>query len=163
MRTVWRRRHDDRGETLVEVLVSLMILSVAVVALIGGLVTAVVMSDIHRKQAKAGAFVRDFAEKVENAVAATPTAYTDCATTATYKAFYSTTGDSAFLTPDVTEVMYWDESTDSFVSTCSPDSGVQRLSLRIASADGRAAETLDLIIRKPCRSQTDYPADPTCT
>jgi hypothetical protein len=142
-----------------------MILSVAVVALIGGLVTAIVMSDIHRKQAKAGTFVRAFAEKVESAVAATPTAYTDCASTVTYKAFYPTTGDSAFLTPDITAVAYWDPSSSppSFVGTCTTDSGVQRLSLRIASADGRAVETLDVIIRKPCRSQTDYPTDPTCS
>jgi hypothetical protein len=50
---------NDRGETLLEVLIAVVIIGVAIVAIIGGLVTSVLMSDVHRKQATAGSAVRD--------------------------------------------------------------------------------------------------------
>src|SRR5262245_54919286 len=80
---------DDRGETLVELMVALVIMSTAVIALVGGIATAVTVSDVHRKQATAGVYVRAFADAVEQRVAATPTGYTPCATTAAYSGAYS--------------------------------------------------------------------------
>ena len=45
-----------------------------------------------------------------------------------------------------------------FVSTCSADAGVQKLSLLVTSTDNRAKESLNVIIRMPCRA-----ADKACT
>jgi hypothetical protein len=51
-----------------------------------------------------------------------------------------------------------------FAGTCGPgtevpiDTGVQQVSLRV-TAGNTVAETLDVIIRKPCRSATDFPLD----
>ena len=144
----------ERGETLIEVLVAVIILSTAIVALVGGIALAVRVSDIHRKQATAGAAVRAFAEVLETRVAATPTGYVDttCATPASYTGIY--TAPSGY-TAEVTAVKFWSGS--AFVATC-PDKGVQLVSLRVASNDGRASETLDVVLRKPCRT-----ADATCT
>src|SRR4051794_29839643 len=153
-----RRLRDERGETLVEVAISVMVMSVAVVALVGGLVTAVMMSDIHRKQAKAGAYVRAFAEAVETAIDASPSAYVSCATAADYAGAYAS-GDAAFSTA-IVAISYW--SGASFSGTCATDGGVQRLSLRASSTDGRAVENLDLIVRKPCRPTAAFPSDPPC-
>src|SRR5829696_1684530 len=100
-----RRARDDRGETLVELAISVMVMSIAVVALVGGLVTAVMMSDIHRKQAKAGAFVRAFSEAIETAVHGSPSAYVNCATPASYAGTYPSP-DAAFTTQIVT-IVYW--------------------------------------------------------
>ncbi|HVT76318.1 MAG TPA: type II secretion system protein [Acidimicrobiales bacterium] len=51
-------------------------------------------------------------------------------------------------TATVTSVLYW--SGTSFVETCpSPDTGLQRVSLRIASSDGKDVETVDLVKRRP--------------
>lgn len=154
-----RRPRDDRGETLIELAISVMVMSIAVVALVGGLVTAVMMSDIHRKQAKAGAYVRAFSEAIETAIQGSPSAYVDCATPATYAGTYPNP-DAAFTT-QIVAVAYWSGS--SFSGTCATDSGVQRLTLRVASTDGRAAENLDVVIRKPCRSTVDFPADAPCS
>ena len=44
---------DERGETLVEMLLAVAIMGIAAVALMAGLTTSVLMSDIHRKQATA--------------------------------------------------------------------------------------------------------------
>ncbi len=53
---------DDRGETLLELVVAVAIMAVAVVAIVGGMSTSIMVSDIHRKQARAGAAARDYAE-----------------------------------------------------------------------------------------------------
>src|SRR5664279_767957 len=61
---------DDEGETLIELIIAVAIMGIAVVAIVGGIATAIFMSDIHRKQATAGAYVRNYAEAVETYVAA---------------------------------------------------------------------------------------------
>lgn len=152
---------DERGETLVELLVTLVILSTAVIALVGGIAAAIRFSDLHRKQANAGAYVRAFGEAVQNKVNATPTGYTLCATTGVYTTAY-TVPDPTRYTASITSIAYWNGT--AFASTCpvSGDAGVQRLSLQVASTDGRATEKLDIVIRRPCRSATDFPLDPAC-
>jgi len=133
----------DRGETLIELLVTVIIMGVAVVALVGGIATSIRMSDIHRKEARAGAYVRAFGE----AIAATT--YTDCAGAGTYSAAYPAhpDGDTAY-TATVTAVRYWNGS--AFGTACATDTGIQKVSLKVSTSDGKAAETLDVIIRKPC-------------
>ena len=46
---------DDRGETLLELLIAVVIMGVAVVAVVAALVNSVQLSDVHRKQATAAA------------------------------------------------------------------------------------------------------------
>ncbi len=81
-----RRRSapHDRGESLVELLVAVLIMGIAVVAVIGGLGTAIMMSDVHRKQAAVAAHLKIFAANLESAIAASPTRYVDCATPGSY-------------------------------------------------------------------------------
>jgi type II secretory pathway pseudopilin PulG len=134
------RLAGDRGETLLELVVALAILGIAVVAVIGGLSAAVMLSDVHRKQAAAGVAVRDYAEAVQTAVATGH--YTACAAppvTFTPPAGYSSS---------VVAVRFW--SGTAWLAACSADTGLQRLSLQVASLDGRAAERLDVVLRKPC-------------
>jgi Tfp pilus assembly protein PilV len=152
-------KRGDRGESLIEVLVSVAIMGTAVVALVGGLATAILMSDTHRKQAQAGVYVRAYAEAIETAVAASPTSYVDCATKASYESLFAS---PAGFDREVVSVTYW--SSTAFTSgTCTTDQGVQRVALRVWSADGRASERLDVVIRKPCRSTLDFPQDTPCT
>jgi Tfp pilus assembly protein PilV len=142
-----RIRRGDRGESLVEILMTVTIVSIAVVAITGALATSVRMSDVHRKQATANAAVRAFAEDLQARVAAAPTAYVDatCATPADYSGLYS---PPAGYTATVTRVVFWSDG--QFVESC-PDNGIQLLTLRVASDDERAVQTLDVVLRKPCR------------
>jgi hypothetical protein len=121
-----------------------------VVAVVGGLGTAIIMSDIHRKQAGVAAHLKIFAANLESAIAASPTQYIDCASPGSYPDY--TPG--APYDADVTQVLYWNGS--SFGASCAGDTGVQLVRLRVWSTDGRADQTVDLIIRKPCRP-TDTP------
>jgi hypothetical protein len=156
-----RRIGDDRGESLVELLVAIAIMSTAVVALLAGLATAVAISGTHRKQAAAGAQVRTFAEAVERAVNNSPSAYVDCAGEAAYESVF--TAEPGYARR-VVDVWYWRPSSPfdptnpgAFVDRCTTDSGVQRVTLQVSSNDNRATETVDVIIRKPCRA-----GDPPC-
>jgi type II secretory pathway pseudopilin PulG len=148
-----RPRAED-GDTLIEVLVAVMMLGVAVVVLLGGLGTGIRITDVHRKQAAASAYLHTFAETLESAVAASPTAYRDCADWSVYDPLFRIT-DTTYESR-VASVSYWDGS--AFTVACpGADTGVQRLLLRVRSSDDAAVEELNLIIRKPCRS-----VDATC-
>jgi type II secretory pathway pseudopilin PulG len=154
---------DDRGETLVELMVALAIMATAVVALVGGIGTSVRASDIHRKQAKSQAYVRAFAEQLEANVAKYPTGYVECAAgstpAATYQGLKPTT-DTGY-TAEVTGVALWNRTTSTYTACpAAGDAGVQRVSLRVSTQDGRASETLDIVLRKPCRPPVDSPLNP---
>jgi type II secretory pathway pseudopilin PulG len=152
----------DRGDTLIELLVAVVIMTVAVVAIAGAFATGIRMSAIHRQQSLAGSYVRSFAEAVQTAVAASPTGYVPCTVDgASYKAAYALP-DTDFER-DVVAVVYWN-GVDSFVATCAPasDSGVQRVTLSVHTPDRRVDERVDVIIRKPCRSTAEFPQDTLC-
>jgi Tfp pilus assembly protein PilV len=153
----------ERGETLVELMVTMVIMATAVVALVGGIAASIRFSDFHRKQATAGVYVRAFAESLASSVSASPTGYTACATPSTYQSVYTVPNPAGYQAT-ITAVTYWD-GTSSFVATCPAggDVGVQRVSLQVASIDGRATETLSIVIRRPCRPAADFPQDAPCT
>jgi prepilin-type N-terminal cleavage/methylation domain-containing protein len=154
-----KRRSGERGDTLLELLMAVAVMGIAVVAVTGGIAVSIRMSDVHRKQAQAGAYIRDFAEAVEKAVMATPSGYVPCAPAGTYDSHY--TLPSSFTRPTPTPVKYWDGTT--FAASCTADKGIQQLLLRIDSSDNRVSETLVVVIRKPCRSSIDYPLDAACS
>lgn len=130
------------GSTLVEVLVAVVILGTAFAAILGGMSTSSIASDIHRKQATAETVLRSLAEWVK----AQP--YRDCATT------YSTSG---FTVPagygaTITGVSYWSgdpsASDTDFSPSCGSDHGLQRVSLRVVSPNERASETVEILKRR---------------
>ena len=150
-----------RGETLIELLVSMTILGITVVALVGGIGTSIVVSDMHRKQAVAGAVVRSYAEAIESSVDATPSTYVGCVATTAQAAYGSPPNFTApnGYTASVTGVAYW-TGTETGYGPCSAGVGVEKLTLSVSSNDSRATETLNLIIRKPCR-EVDPCTSPT--
>jgi type II secretory pathway pseudopilin PulG len=133
---------SDRGETLLELIVALSIMSVAVVAVVAGLATGVLMSDVHRKQATAGMAVRNYAEAITQAVDAGGYPATACAPLTT-----SFTAPAGF-TATVLSTRYWDGS--AWKLSCATDTGLRQLTLQVRSADARAAEQLVIEVRKPC-------------
>lgn len=138
------RLESDRGVSLMELLIAVTLLSVAFVALISGMFTATVSSDLHRRQTTAGTVVRSYAESIVTET------YVSCATTGSYGSSYS---PPSGYTTSITTVEYFAANASApavgvFQGSCpSTDQGLQRLSLQAASSDGRATETLVIVKR----------------
>jgi prepilin-type N-terminal cleavage/methylation domain-containing protein len=150
MRAVAKGMTGDRGETLVELLVSIVIMGIAVCGVMGGLLTSVKMSDVHRKQSTVGGLAWNYAETVERYVAGT--GYVPCAGTAAYApgaVGYALPAGYTGYTARVTSVRYW-TAANAWAATCSADLGLQQVTVQVGSPDGRATESSVVVVRKPC-------------
>ncbi|MGB9376776.1 MAG: type II secretion system protein [Mycobacteriales bacterium] len=139
MRRWLRRAAADRGETLIESLVTISVLGIAITALLGAITLGVRTSVLHRKHTQAQAELRNWAEKVS-------TKYLPCGV--------DPAGPGALppgLDGQVTQVRYWDGT--KFGSSCAtPDQGLEVVTLRINVAAGLQpgfSRDLDVVVRKP--------------
>ena len=140
---------SDRGETLVELLVAIVILGVAGVAILAGMAMSVRGSDLHRKEATGGAYVRSFAEVIQTYVDAN--GYKSCGSAASTYGSLSVPDLPPGYTTAVTAVKSWNGST--WVDCTGTSTVLQRLDLKVKSAGSgvqQAEETLTVIIRQPC-------------
>ena len=139
---------DDRGETLIELVVAIAILGIAAVAILGGLMMSIRTSVLHRNDASGGAYVRSFAEAIQTSVDNSG-GYKSCANAATAYAGVAVEDLPAGYTKAVTAVQSWNGSA---WGACTAD-GVQRLDLKVTTtgdAEHRAEETLTVVLRQPC-------------
>lgn len=150
----------DRGESLIEILIATAIMGVALVAVLGSVGIGVLMSDVHRKQATAGASVRAYAEGLQAWVAAAQDHYKACGTEPVYGAWSGYTPPTGYTRSVVDgSIRYWTGTAwTTACGTGQPDKGLQQLTLQVASDDGRAAERLTLTLRNRCGL-----ADDLCT
>jgi Tfp pilus assembly protein PilE len=132
-------RTSERGETLLELVVSVAIMGIIVIAFAGGLIAVTFMSDVHRKQASAGAYVRDYAEAIEKWVA-TPGNYPGCAS--------GTSADYTAVAVPSFPVSGYAKSAAAVCAPGTPD--VAQLTLTVNSTDNRASEKLVIFVRRPC-------------
>ncbi len=128
----------DGGFTLVDMLLAVAILGIAVVTLVGGMMTAIRTSDLERKAAEALVTTRAYAEAVANDT------YADCA------ASYPAGGASLPAGMSIAlAVRYWDATSTSFVTSCpATDSGLQRVIVTVSTSDGRATESIKVAKRR---------------
>lgn len=104
-----RRLSGEAGLTLVELLVTVAIMGIAFGVLVGGMGTAVLGSDLHRKQADVENILRSFAETVKS------TTYRPCASTADYQGTFSA---RAGYTAKVTAVEFAPPPYNAYVPDC---------------------------------------------
>jgi len=134
----------ERGTTLVEVLVTVMIIGIGFLALLGGLWTAVVASDSNVKLATAEATARAFAEFLKRQP------YDDvndhpCPASYNYATFIP----PEHFTPTITSIEYWNPTEQDF-GPCQTDNdaGQQLITVRVHSEDLRADEELQFVKRR---------------
>lgn len=149
------RRRPDAGESLVEILLSITIMSIALVALLAGMGTAATTAGLNARQTGQVQGLQSFAQAVLDAP------YVACATT------YSPAGyvDPSGYTLSVGNVRYqqtggWTAAGGAvYGATCpSPDQGSQQMRVIVHQADGRVAdESVVIVKRRPCAS-----TDPSC-
>lgn len=153
------RHRDERGETLVEVLVAIVILGIAGVAIFTGFALSVKSSDLSKKQATSGSYVKSAAEAIQNYVNVTaPSAsagYRSCAPAGYYTGKVSLALPTGYsLTQDLAQA--WNGSTW-VTCTTALDVGVQRIRLTVnrpTDAIVKGDEFLYLVLRKPCNGST---------
>ncbi|WP_112243931.1 type IV pilus modification PilV family protein [Kribbella monticola] len=143
----------EHGESLLELVVAVALMGVAVVAVMSGLTTTVLMSDVQRKQATVGVVVRDYAEALQQYVASGH--YVACGSTYNVPDFVAPQGFSAKVVAG--SVQYWSVGL-TWLPLCLLDTGLQRVRVSATSADGRATEYVYVVLRRPCGVE-----DPPCS
>jgi type II secretory pathway pseudopilin PulG len=152
--------HGERsgqGETLIEVVVAVVILGIAGVAVMAGLELSVRSSDVGRKQANGGSFVRSLAEAIQESVASG--GYKPCAAA---DAYLSATVRAAAGIP----LNYGAAQSKALAyngtawGSCGSDNGSQQMTLTVTSPGTgihQANESLTFILRKPCSGSLPSP------
>jgi type II secretory pathway pseudopilin PulG len=134
----------DAGETLVELLMTVVILGLATAGISGALLVSSKASSLQQQSALAQNALRSWAEQV----GAAPT-YTPCAVAASFGAPVPALPTG--LTASVSTVQYWTGTV--FTTTCGTDTGIQRVTLRITATNGLSApltDTVAVVVRRPC-------------
>jgi type II secretory pathway pseudopilin PulG len=135
-----KRRSSEAGFSLPEILVIIFIVGVAFAAILGGMITSITVSALHRKEATADTFVRDAAERLKDR----GQAYQPCAGTGSYALPPVPSGYSVSVS-----VKYWDGTSFNpvtFVPSCpSPDKGMQLIT--VAASSGQVHETVTIVKR----------------
>ena len=159
------RTDPEAGFSLAEVMITIVIVGVAFTAILGGMITTITVSSLHRKQATADAFTRDAAEWVKDSVR---NPYVSCAG----QNIYTFTGlpvpqDESGRpyvvrvgTVSSSGVEYWNGAppvagsayTLSFPWTqaqcqSTGDQGLQRITIVASSPDGQTTETVQILKR----------------
>ena len=140
-------RGDDQGFTLVEVLVALAILSAAVSTLVAALGTVSNGSDRHRKDATVESLLRVYADAVEGAT------YQGTCSTATgtdlAKTYRYTNSSFGISVPSGYAITAPPTVTALNGAACTNNLAIQKITLTVASQDGRASESVDVLKYKP--------------
>jgi prepilin-type N-terminal cleavage/methylation domain-containing protein len=151
----WPAIHGDKGFSLAEVLVTIVIVGITFTAILGGLMTSIRVSDLQRTEATADAVARSAAEWVKDSVR---NPYVNCGGIGAYSlaALPTPSGYSA----TITSVEYWDGTPPattgtydlpSHIQAACPtggDKGLQRITIVATSSDGQAAEAVQITKRK---------------
>jgi Tfp pilus assembly protein PilV len=117
--------HDEKGESLLELLVTISIISIGIIALVAGLLTAVTASSAHREQADAGAIARNIAESIkDNTVALAPNG-------GDYGSAWSDVDHSGASVDVHTDC--WNGDLVAGWTSCPQDTGLQRIQIEVTS------------------------------
>ncbi|HEV7205256.1 MAG TPA: type II secretion system protein [Jatrophihabitans sp.] len=133
-----RPRHEERGETLLELIVAIGILGVCVLAVGTGLALAIKVSSTHREAADAGTYLHNYAEQLSASYV--------CGTAVPAPA--AGVAMPGFGTPSVS-VTYWDGSAFTLASCPGTDPGLEQMKISLASSDSRVTQSLIVVVRKP--------------
>ena len=141
MRARLRREglRQERGVTLVELLIAVTLMGMAFVALLGGLGVFFRTSNTQRSTSDIDSALRTYVEQVVDA------AYVNCATS------YTITPPPSGMTATVT-IRYWDgqDAPAGFTTgSCTTDKGAQQITVRMTQASTGTYQELTVVKRAP--------------
>lgn len=131
----------ERGETLLELVIAIMILGFCVIAIGSGIAVSVKISDINRSQSLASEFLHNYAEQIQSRT------YQPCtAGSPNYVSGLTTPPNGDTWTISQPAVKYWNGS--AFAVACpAADPGLQQLTIRLQSGGGLVDESLVFTVR----------------
>ena len=138
------------GVSLIELLITLLILSIAFLVILGGMTGAIVLSDLHRRQARAETILRQFSEAIKAAD------YMPCAGDDAYDGTYTVpdSDDVDDFSPEVLQVRHWSDAgfvTAGSIAECSEapptDTGIQLIKLEVELLDDKGVEQVEVVKR----------------
>lgn len=139
-----RRGRGEDGFTLVEQLVTVVLLGLGASAVAAAILVMVGVSSRHRDLSEAAATVASAAELVASA----DTAWEPCATPGAYAAALAAAPRPASApAPVVTAVRYWDGR--GFAAGCQEAAGFTTQLLTVQVTNGAAHEEVDIVKHKP--------------
>ncbi len=146
-----RRPNSDEGDTLIEILVTMVIISLCVVAFLSAFTTSISASAEHGSLVSMDAVLRSTSEEAISQIqlSAVPL-YTSCATPASYGGIDF--GAPAGYSASVTSVEYWNGS--SFSSTCPAGSTSPQLIVLTVSSPLGSTSSISFTVDDPQYSAT---------
>lgn len=146
----------DRGDTLIELLVAVVIIGMVVAAMFNGLMAVTRGSTVHRSTTNVDTLAKSYLETAVQQIEATPRGlFTECA--GSYAVSWSNPSSySGYSAPTITSITFWNPSTQSFGTSCtgSTDNGLQKIEVRAVAPDGSIALVASTV-RNPSYSSTD--------
>lgn len=155
------RNRNESGESLVEIILTVVLISTTIVALVTALFTVVASSSASKRRAQAANEATTVVETIDRAV------YVNCAGVGTYNAALSTVPTPGF-TPTIVSVKH---IADPAASTPSwggcpggGDKGLQQITVRIESTQrSKAASTVTVVKRRAvCPASVDTVPGESC-
>ena len=142
------RADADRGDTLLEVLISLAIVAIAATALIGSIMTSITSSSEHRTLALNDVYLKDYADSAAQQIQRDPTnpLYSPCAST------YNVTTPSnipSSWTIGITGIQYWNTTTKTWTGSCVAANRPAQLITVAVSSPIQTANSLSFVVRSP--------------
>ena len=123
-----KHRRKDRGESLVEIVLTVMIVGVTITALVAGLATAAAAGDAHRQGVRSDTVMRNYAEAAKSAARL-------CTAGGSWvPAFSAPSGYTVSMNPTTT--------------TCPPVSQPRRVTLAVVSPNG-VRDEMTIVVRTP--------------
>ena len=142
------------GESLLEIIITIMIMGLTIPAVVGAVLAAVGSSSQDRRQVQAQQLLTTWSETIAKAnTDGTYGAYGACPPASNYATgVFSPAAVPSGFAVSVVSIDYWDATTSSF-GGCPADQGIRRLRLRVdVDADLYPSFAMDryVIVRKPC-------------
>jgi type II secretory pathway pseudopilin PulG/Zn finger protein HypA/HybF involved in hydrogenase expression len=165
-RTSWlakrlgRADRSERGDTMVEILLSLIVLGLTSVALLIGFSTTISASATHRQLAAANLAINNYSQQVTAGVEADSTLFTCPGTAYTPASFMAELGitSTAPYSPHITSIQYWNPTTESFGTTCVANSSEL---ITVAVSSGSKNQTLSFVVDSPTAGSNFVGGAPT--
>lgn len=129
MKRVVNGAADDRGDSLIEILITVVIMGIAFTAILGGFGTSIKASGFHEDLADSQAAVRNAAEQLKAST------YTPCAGVGIVSNYAPTVPANFHI--DISTPQIWDNSSSAFVTATAVNcvtSQLQRITIAVCRA-----------------------------